>query len=117
MGQRWRQEGEDLLRPATDGSLGTRRREGAPSGQRGMGCARVKETGTNLERVFCAEARGSGQAGKGVENEGQHGARGTLFEAGGALDARTPAGMARGTRSSNVLNIPPTKCPERGVVR
>ena len=80
---------------------------------RGNGvCAHRKKRGRTWN-VFSARGRHVGRVRRerGVENEGQHGARGTLREAGGAFDARTPAGIARGTRSSNVLNIPPTKCP------
>jgi hypothetical protein len=79
----------------------------------GVGAHRKKRGRT--WNVFSVGGRHAGRVGRerGVEGGGQHGARGTLCEARGAFDARNPAGIARGTRSSNVLNIPPTKCPER----
>jgi hypothetical protein len=52
--------------PRRTGRSGLAAAKARPAASREWGVRALKETGTNLERVFCArEARGSGQAGKG----------------------------------------------------
>ena len=90
-------------------------RRRVPGGFVGLGLrAQCKKRGRTWN-VFSARGRHAGRVERvrGMEGGGQHVARRILCEARGAFDARTPAGIARGTRSSNGLNIPANEVPPR----